>query len=171
MPMKLNLNDKLFNKEERTNTPKRVAKFHRELAANGKFKFKTFPNPDYDQMVILREIEFSSLCSHHLLPFTGMGHIGYVPNKRICGISKLARALDKFAGKPQLQERLTEELANFLEQQLKPFGVMVVLDAQHCCMRCRGVKKQSAIMTTSALRGVFKNDIRTREEFLRLIKR
>jgi len=156
-------------KEELENTPKRIKKFVKEWKKNEKFKFTTFPNPGYDQMVILKNIDFSSLCSHHLLPFHGKAHIGYIPDKKICGISKLARTVDKFASRPQTQEELTQNIADFLEKKLKPLGVMIVMEAQHDCMRIRGVKKQNSVMVTSAIRGLFEKQ-EVREEFLKLIR-
>jgi GTP cyclohydrolase I len=167
--MKIEVSDKLFDKEERQNTPKRVARYFKELKSKQNFKFTTFQNPDYDQLIILKNIEFASICAHHLMPFVGRAHIGYIPKSKICGVSKLARALDKFASRPQLQERLTQELTKFLDKELEPLGVMVVLEAQHECMRCRGVKKQSSVMVTSALKGVFRhNDYKAKDEFLKL---
>jgi GTP cyclohydrolase I len=169
--MKIHIDDKLFDAEERRNTPKRVARYYAELRKNGDFKFTVFKNPGYDQLIILKNVEFSSLCAHHLMPFVGKAHIGYIPKEKICGVSKLARALDKFASKPQLQERLTQELADFIEKQLTPVGVMVVIEAQHECMRCRGVRKQGSVMVTSAIKGAFRhNDYKARDEFLQLIK-
>lgn len=169
--MKIELDDQLFNEEELKNTPRRVAKFYREMKSKDNFKFTIFKNPGYDQMIILKDIDFGSLCSHHLLPFMGKAHIGYIPKGKICGVSKLARALDKFASRPQLQERLTNELADFLMEQLDPIGVMVVVEAQHCCMSIRGVKSRSSKMVTSAVRGCFRhNDYKSKEEFLKLVR-
>lgn len=167
--MKLEVNDNLMNEEELKNTPGRWKRFQEEWENNKDFNFTTFPNPNYDQMVILKDIEFASLCAHHILPFHGKAHIGYVPDKTICGISKLARALDAFANKPQTQEKLTQELANFIEEKLHPKGLMIVIEAAHDCMRIRGVKKQNSTMVTSAIRGVFEKET-ARNEFLRLIK-
>jgi len=168
--MRFTINNRYFNKEELANTPKRIRKYYKELKNSSKFNFKVFDNQSYNQMIILKDIEFASLCSHHLLPFIGKAHVGYLPNKKICGISKLARALDKFASKPQLQERLTNDLAKFLQKQLSPLGVIVVIEAQHDCMRIRGIKKQNAVMITSAITGVFRENIsQARHEFLELI--
>ena len=158
-----------FCEEEVENTPDRIKRFMEEWD-DSDFNFTMFENPDYNEMVILKDIEFSSICAHHLLPFHGKGHIGYVPDKKICGISKLARALDKFAHKPQTQEKLTQELADFLEEKLEPQGLMIVLEAQHDCMRIRGIKKKNSQMVTSVIRGVFKEQDKTRKEFLELIK-
>jgi len=157
-----------FNEEELKNTPDRVKRFVDEWNDND-FNFTMFDNPDYDEMIVLKDIEFSSLCSHHLLPFHGHGGIGYIPDEKICGISKLARALDKFAHRPQTQEKLTQDLGDFLEEKLKPKGLMIVLEAQHDCMRIRGVKKKESNMVTSVVRGVFKKN-EVRQEFLELIK-
>jgi GTP cyclohydrolase I len=120
-------------------------------------------------MIILKDIDFESLCSHHLLPFTGKVHIGYVPLGTICGISKLARAVDKFSHKPQLQEKFTQELIVYLNNQLAPKGIMIVVEAQHACMTCRGPKKKNAVMITSAIEGIFRQQ-EVRQEFLNLIK-
>lgn len=167
--MKLEIDDKLFDKEELENTPKRHKKFLKEWEEDSGFNFTTFKNKGYDELIILKNIEFSSMCSHHLLPFKGFAHIGYIPTNKICGISKLARVLDRFAHKPQLQERIGEEIVNFLVKELKPKGVMVVLEAAHDCMRIRGCKKQNSVMVTSAVRGVFRTKQSARDEFLSLI--
>jgi len=166
--MELKLDDSLFNEEELQNTPSRYEGFLEEWASNNQFKFTTFDNPGYNQMVILKDIDFSSLCSHHLLPFHGVAHIGYIPGSKICGISKLARVVDKFASRPQIQERMTQEIADFIEMELQPAGVMVVVSAQHDCMRIRGVKKQNSQMVTSAIKGEFCK-AETRNEFLKLL--
>lgn len=166
--MIIEIPDELFDEESLQNTPKRIKRFMEEWERNKEFNFTTFDNPNYDQMVILKDIDFYSLCEHHLLPFYGKAHIGYIPDKKICGISKLARVVDKFASKPQLQERLTQEIADFIEEKLQPQGVMVVIEGIHLCMRMRGVKKPNSVMVTSAIKGVFKKQD-AREEFLRLI--
>ena len=126
---------------------------------------------DSDQMVMVRDIEFYSLCEHHLLPFHGRAHVAYVPDGRVVGLSKLARVVDVFARRLQVQERLTEQVADALEEVLRPRGVGVVLEALHLCMMMRGVEQQAARTVTSALRGVFRDDARTRDEFLRLAHR
>jgi GTP cyclohydrolase I len=167
--MNITWKDILFDEESLRNTVNRVKRFQKEWEEKRKFKFTVFKNPGYNQMIILRDIDFASLCSHHLLPFKGKGHIGYIPDKHICGISKLARALDKFACKPQIQEKLTEDLADFLQEKLKPIGLMIVLEAQHDCMQIRGVKKPNSTMVTSAIRGSFE-EYRVRYEFLQLIR-
>ena len=123
---------------------------------------------DSEQMVLVRDIELYSLCEHHLLPFFGKAHIAYIPNGRVVGLSKLARVVDVFARRLQVQERLTEEVAGALDEVLRPQGVGVVVEAAHMCMMMRGVEKQNSRTVTSALRGAFRDDARTRDEFLRL---
>jgi len=144
--------DSFFNKEELENTPRRIRKFQRELEKLRDFKFTVFENPNYDQLIVLKDIDFCSFCSHHLLPFFGKAHIGYLPDKKICGVSKLARAVDKFASKPQVQEKLTNEIADFIYEKLNPKFLMVVVEGKHLCMQMRGVKKSNAVMITSAIR-------------------
>ena len=167
--MKLEINDKFFNKEELDNTENRWKRFMKEWESNKEFKFTIFDNPNYDQMVILKNIDFYSLCSHHLLPFYGKVSIGYIPDKKICGISKLARLVDKIANRPQIQERMTQEIADYIQKELNPKGVMVIVKGVHLCMRMRGIKKQNAEMVTSAIKGVFEKQ-ESREEFMRLIE-
>jgi GTP cyclohydrolase I len=131
----------------------------------------TFPNDEgYHHMVIEREIPFYSMCAHHFVPFYGHAHIAYIPQSRIVGLSKLPRILEFYAKRPQLQERLTEQVAEFLWHTLEPQGVMVVIEARHLCVEMRGVKKTGAMTTTSALRGCFA-DRKVREEFLALLRR
>lgn len=169
--MNIKYPNKLFTDEALENTPTRHEKFLAEWeGVNDVFDFTTFPNEGYDQIILLKNIEFASLCEHHLLPFHGSAHIGYIPIDLICGISKLARVVDKYACCPQLQERLTQQIANFLWDNLQPKGVMVTIEAAHDCMRIRGVKKQNSMMVTSALKGVFSTDEKARVEFLSLIK-
>jgi len=161
-----------FDEESKQNTPDRIKRFMQELKDKQEFKFTVFDNEEqYNDMVILKNIRFMSFCSHHLLPFTGIAHVGYIPdpNGKICGLSKLARTVDKFASKPQLQERMTCEIADFLIEKLAPQGVMVVVKATHMCMSERGVSKPNAVMVTSAVRGFFKEKPEVRQEFLRLI--
>ena len=158
-----------------TDTPDRVAKMYLEMF-HGLFegaepKVTTFPNEEgYHHMVIEREIPFYSMCAHHFVPFYGHAHIAYIPESRIVGLSKLPRILEFYAKRPQLQERLTEQVAEFLEHSLHPQGVMVVIEARHLCVEMRGVKKPGALTTTSALRGCFA-DRKVREEFLALLAR
>jgi GTP cyclohydrolase IA len=156
-------------------TPERVAKMYLEmfhgLREGAEPKVTTFPNDgDYHHMVIEREIPFYSMCAHHFVPFYGHAHIAYIPEARIVGLSKLPRVLEFYAKRPQLQERLTEQVAEFLWSRLKPQGVMVVIEARHLCVEMRGVKKPGALTTTSALRGCFA-DRKVREEFLALLRR
>lgn len=129
-----------------------------------------FDSESYDEMIICKDIDFFSTCEHHMLPFFGKVHIGYIPNKKIIGISKLPRIVDIFARRMQNQERLTQQIAQNLNLLLKPKGVGVVVEAKHLCMMSRGVQKQNSIMTTSAAIGLFKNNAKTRSEFLKLIK-
>lgn len=124
---------------------------------------------DYDEMVIVKEIEFYSLCEHHILPFWGKCHVGYLPRKRIIGLSKIPRIVDMFSRRLQVQERLTREIAEALETALDPQGVAVVMEGQHLCMMARGVEKQAPKMTTNVMRGTFREDSSTRAEFLRCI--
>lgn len=123
----------------------------------------------HDNMVVVRDIEFYSLCEHHMLPFFGKAHVAYIPDGRIVGLSKMARVVDVFARRLQVQERMTDQIADALVEALRPRGVGVVLEAAHFCMMMRGVEKQDSKTITSALRGAFRDDGRTREEFLRLV--
>jgi GTP cyclohydrolase I len=125
---------------------------------------------DYDEMVMVRDIEFYSMCEHHMLPFFGKAHIAYIPNGKVVGLSKLPRIVDVFARRLQVQERLTTEISEAIEKAIHPQGVGVVIEAQHLCMMMRGVEKQSSLTVTSSLRGVFKTQMQTREEFLTLVK-
>ncbi len=156
-------------------TPQRVAKMYLEmfhgLREGAEPRVTTFPNDGgYHHMVIEREIPFYSMCAHHFVPFYGHAHIGYIPESTIVGLSKLPRILEFYAKRPQLQERLTEQVAEFLWTKLRPQGVMVVVEARHLCVEMRGVKKPGALTTTSALRGCFA-DRKVREEFLALLRR
>lgn len=156
-------------------TDRRVAKMYLEIFSGleeGNFpKLTTFPNDEgYQAMVIEKEIPFYSMCAHHFVPFYGHGHIAYIPQDRIIGLSKLPRILEFFARRPQLQERLTEQVAGVLWEELKPLGVMVVVEARHLCVEMRGVKKPGSVTVTSAIRGVFKQKA-VREEMLDLLRR
>jgi GTP cyclohydrolase I len=152
-------------------TPRRVAKAYVELLTPRPFNATTFPNDeDYDELVLVRDIHFRSLCMHHMLPFQGSAHVAYLPGERIVGLSKLGRVVDMFAHDLQVQERLTTQVADWLEQVLEPRGVGVIVEAEHLCMSMRGVQKPGSRTVTSALRGLIKDDARTRQEFLSLIR-
>lgn len=156
-------------------TPARVGRMYLEifrgLSEQSEPNITCFPNDDgYDNMVIVRDIEFFSVCSHHMIPFFGKAHIAYIPGERIVGLSKIARMVEFYARRPQLQERLTEQVIDFLEEKLAPIGAIAVLEARHLCMEMRGVEKPGALTTTSALRGCF-NEPRVRQEFLDLIRK
>jgi GTP cyclohydrolase I len=153
-------------------TPRRVADAYAELLTPQPFRPTTFPNDDvYDELIVARSIPFHSLCMHHLLPFHGVAHIGYLPGERIIGLSKLGRVVEYFSRDLQIQERLTTQVAGWLQRELEPKGVGVVLEAEHLCMSLRGVQKLGAKTVTSALRGVVRDDARTRQEFLALTTR
>ena len=150
-------------------TPRRMAAAYSELLTPEPFRLTTFANEErYDELVVVRDIPFQSLCMHHVLPFQGVAHVGYLPSERIVGLSKLARVVERFARELQLQERMTTQIANFLQDQLQPNGVGVVIEAEHLCMSLRGVQKAGAKTVTSALQGSLRDDPRTREEFLSL---
>lgn len=150
-------------------TPRRYINFLQEFLKTPKFKFTTFDAEGYDQMIIQTNIPFYSLCEHHLAPFFGVGHIAYIPEKRIVGLSKLARVLDMFARRLQNQERVTKQTAEYLKRNLQPKGVAVALKAQHLCMSMRGIKKHDTWTVTSEVDGVFRDNISCRNEFLTLI--
>jgi GTP cyclohydrolase IA len=153
-------------------TPRRVADAYAELLTPQPFRATTFPNDDgYDELIVARSIPFHSLCMHHLLPFHGVAHIGYLPGERIIGLSKLGRVVEYFSRDLQIQERLTTQVAGWLQRELEPKGVGVVLEAEHLCMSLRGVQKLGAKTVTSALCGVVRDDARTRQEFLALTTR
>lgn len=148
-------------------TPHRVARAYAELLSPREFGLTTFPNDEeYDELVVARDIPFTSICEHHLLPFVGTASVGYLPGARILGLSKLARVVELFARRPQVQERMTKQVASWLDQHLHPRGVGVVLRAEHTCMTLRGVRARGSSTVTSALLGTLRNDPRTREEFL-----
>ena len=153
-------------------TPRRMADAYTELLTPQPFRPTTFPNDDgYDELIVARAIPFHSLCMHHLLPFHGVAHIGYLPGERIIGLSKLGRVVELFARDLQIQERLTTQIAGWLQRELEPKGVGVVLEAEHMCMSLRGVQKFGARTVTSALHGLVRDDARTRQEFLALATR
>jgi GTP cyclohydrolase I len=156
--------------EHLSETPRRVAKAYAEMISPQAFNATTFPNDDgYDELVLVRDIPFQSLCAHHLLPFHGTAHVAYLPGERIVGLSKLGRVVDLFAHDLQVQERLTTQVADWLESHLEPRGVGVILEAEHLCMSMRGAQKPGALTVTSALRGLVRHDPRTRGEFLSLV--
>lgn len=156
--------------ETLTRTPARVANAFAELLSPPPFDLTTFPNDNgYDELVVMRDIPFHSLCEHHLLPFVGVAHVGYLPGARILGLSKLARVVEQFARRLQVQERLTSQVADWLNDRLAPKGVGVVLEAEHLCMSLRGVRATGARTVTSALHGLLRHDERTRSEFLSLV--
>jgi GTP cyclohydrolase I len=150
-------------------TPRRVAAAFAEMLTPEPFAVTTFPNDEaYDELVLARAIPFTSLCEHHLLSFTGVAHVGYLPGERIVGLSKLARVVRHFARDLQVQERLTKQIADYLDDALSPKGVGVVLEAEHLCMSVRGVQAQGTTTVTSCLLGKLRDDARSRQEFLSL---
>jgi GTP cyclohydrolase I len=158
--------------ESLRDTPRRVADAYAELLTPQPFRATTFPNDDgYDGLIVARAIPFHSLCMHHLLPFYGIVHIGYLPADRIIGLSKLGRVVELFSRDLQIQERLTVQIADWLQAELAPKGVGVVVEAEHLCMSLRGVQKLGAKTVTSALHGAVRDDARTRQEFLALTTR
>ncbi len=164
------------DREGLLDTPARVARSYRELFAGYEvdpraYLERTFDEVGgYNQLVVLKDIRFVSFCEHHMLPVVGVAHVGYLPTDRVVGISKLARVVRGFARRLQIQEKMTSEIANAIEEVLKPQGVGVVIEAEHSCMTLRGVDVPGASLTTSALLGVVRDDARTREEFLRLVR-
>lgn len=163
------------NREGLKDTPKRVEKSLKYLTEGYSKNIDdviggAIFEEDYNELVLVKDIEIYSLCEHHLLPFVGKAHVGYIPNKRVIGLSKIARVVDMFARRLQLQERLTKEIVEALQEKLQPKGVAIIIEAEHYCMMMRGVQKQNSKMVTSAMRGSFLKDIRSREEFLKLAK-
>ena len=155
-------------------TPERVRRMYDELTAGYRVDPDALMNGacfsvDYDEMVVVRDIEFFSLCEHHLLPFVGKAHVGYLPRGSVIGLSKIPRIVDMYAQRLQIQERLTVQVADFLMERLEPKGVACVIEATHMCTMMRGVKKQEATMVTSSMTGTFRRDARTRAEFMGLI--
>jgi len=161
------------NREGLKKTPERVGKMYAELLAgmreDPKVHLQSVFTENYDEIVLLRNIPFYSICEHHLMPFIGSAHVAYLPTGMVLGVSKLARIVDCFARRLQTQERLTYQIADFIMNSLKPMGVTVVLEASHSCMTIRGIKKPGSSMVTSALRGIFKKDSRSRNEVLSLM--
>ncbi len=167
------------NREGLRETPERVARMYEEVFSGLQQDprdavSKIFREETYDEIVLLKDVPFHSMCEHHLLPFTGRAHIGYIPGKGpesgIVGLSKLARAVDVFSRRPQVQERLTNQIADLIEDAVVPRGVVVVLEAEHTCMTIRGVRKPGSLMITSAMRGVFRDNLASRNEVLGLIR-
>jgi len=162
------------DREGLVDTPQRVARMYCELfgglGEDPAELFRAVFQEPYDEMVVVRDIAFHSMCEHHLLPFMGKAHVAYIPKGRIVGISKLARAVDCFARRPQVQERLTEQIADMIMTRIEPKGVAVVLEAQHTCMIIRGVKKPGSVVITSALRGLCKTRSSTRNEAMGLLR-
>lgn len=162
------------NREGLKETPNRVFRSYDKLyggyTKDPKELLKTFDKETYSQMVLLKNIEFYSTCEHHMLPFFGKAHIAYIPNKKVIGVSKLARLLEIYSRRLQIQERIGEQVTTFLMDELKAKGAACVLEAQHFCMTSRGVEKQNAKMVTSSLKGVFLKEAETREEFFNMIK-
>jgi len=162
-----------LNREGIKRTPQRVANMYAELLGgmqeDPREHLKGVFQEDYDEIVILRDIPFYSICEHHLMPFIGSAHIAYLPKGNVLGVSKIARIVDCFSRRLQVQERLTNQIADFLMDNLQPMAVAVVLEASHSCMTIRGAKKPGSIMVTSAIRGVFRNDQKSRSEVLSLL--
>jgi GTP cyclohydrolase IA len=156
-------------------TPARVARMYQEIFAgidvDASELVTVVEGADFDEMIMVRDIPLYSMCEHHLIPFNGRAHVAYIPNKsqQITGLSKIARVVDTLAKKPQVQERLTTEIAESIERALSPRGVFVVIEAEHLCMTMRGIKKPGAVTVTSAIRGLFRNDARTRQEAMQHI--
>jgi len=151
-------------------TPRRVARAYAEMLTPVPFDATTFPNDEgYDEFVVLKDIPFSSLCEHHLLPFHGVAHVAYLPGDRLLGLSKLARVVDHYSRRLQVQERLTTQIAGWLVEQLRPKGSGVVIEAEHACMTIRGARSTGARTVTSALTAVVRDDERSRREFLALV--
>jgi GTP cyclohydrolase I len=152
-------------------TPRRVAKSFTEMLTPREFDLTTFPNDEhYDELVLARSIPVQSLCEHHMLPFTGVAHVGYLPGDRILGLSKLARVVELFARDLQVQERLTVQVANWLQEHLAPKGVGVVIEAEHMCMSLRGVRATGSRTITSSVHGLLRDDARSRQEFFTLTR-
>ena len=160
-----------LSREERRATPARMARAYADLLASQPFQLTTFPNDEaYDELVLARSIPMRSVCEHHMLPFAGVAHVGYLPGERIIGLSKLARIVEHFAARPQTQERLTMQVAKCLDANLRPRGVGVVMEAEHTCMTQRGVRAVGATTVTSALLGTLRTDPRSRAEFFALAR-
>jgi GTP cyclohydrolase I len=161
------------DREGLVETPRRVARMYAELFRglheDPREHLQKFFTEPYDEMVLVRDISFNSMCEHHLLPFSGKAHIGYVPNGRVIGLSKLARVVEVVSKRPQVQERMTEEIANLLISELNVKGVAVVLEATHSCMTIRGIRKPGSVCVTSAMKGLFRSNLSSRSEVMTLI--
>ncbi len=162
------------DREGLAETPRRIAESYEEIFGGLSVDLEELLQVGFEEghneMVVLRDVPFFSMCEHHLLPFHGIAHVAYVPRGRVVGISKLARLVEAIARRPQLQERLTSQIADTLMRALEPDGVAVALEAEHLCMTMRGIKKPGSRMVTSAMRGTFQNQIETRNEFLALVR-
>ncbi|MEV6878722.1 GTP cyclohydrolase I FolE [Amycolatopsis sp. NPDC051128] len=155
--------------EHLSDTPRRVAQAYAEMLRPRDFRLTTFPNDEgYDELVLAKSIPVQSLCEHHMLPFRGVAHVGYLPGERILGLSKLARVVELFARDLQVQERLTKQVADWLQEHLAPKGVGVVIEAEHLCMSLRGVRANGALTVTSSLHGLLREEPKTRQEFFAL---
>jgi GTP cyclohydrolase I len=154
-------------------TPARVARMYAELLGglhdDPRIHLKKFFTEQYDEMVLVKDITFNSMCEHHLLPFSGKAHIGYVPNGKVVGLSKLARVVEVISRRPQVQERMTEQVANLLIEELDVKGVAVVIEASHSCMTLRGIRKPGSVCVTSAMKGIFRSNLSSRSEVMTLI--
>jgi GTP cyclohydrolase IA len=161
------------NREGLRETPGRVARMYAELFSglneDPRIHLRKFFTEKYDEMVLVRDISFNSMCEHHMLPFSGVAHIGYIPNGKVVGLSKLARVVEVVSHRPQVQERMTEEIANLLIEELDVKGVAVVIEATHTCMTIRGVRKPGSICVTSAMKGIFRSNLSSRSEVMTLI--
>src|SRR5688572_8394232 len=161
------------NREGLRETPARVARMYAELFAglhdDPRVHLKKFFTEKYDEMVLVRDISFNSMCEHHMLPFMGVAHVGYVPDGRVIGLSKLARVVEVVARRPQVQERMTETIANLLIDELQAKGVAVVIEATHTCMTIRGIRKPGSLCVTSAMKGIFRSNLSSRSEMMNLI--
>ena len=158
-----------LDSESRRRTPHRMARAYAEMLTPPSFEPTTFPNDEgYDELVLARSIPVRSLCEHHALPFVGVAHVGYIPGERILGLSKLARVVEMFARGPQVQERLTQQVADWLQTHLAPRGVGIVVEAEHLCMTMRGVQATGTSTVTSAVHGLLRDDARSRSEFFAL---
>jgi GTP cyclohydrolase I len=161
------------DREGLVETPARVARMYAELFSglreDPRVHLRKFFSEEYDEVVLVRDISFNSMCEHHMLPFMGQAHIGYVPDGRVIGLSKLARVVETVARRPQVQERMTETIANLLLEELQAKGVAVVIEATHTCMTVRGIRKPGSLCVTSAMKGIFRSNLSSRSEVMNLI--